>query len=429
MKNMKRLLVLSLVAIGVVLFGAQNVLALTPSGETILNTATLTYEVGGFVQNTESDAFTFWVDTLVLPLVTNQDGGNVTVTPNQTTAVSEFLLTNNGNATQDFVITLEEIAANDFTLDSYAFYQDDVDDDTWTTSDHSLDSDGGVFYVDNLAAGDNFTIYVVSHIPLKDKSNVNLSNLQDSVINLKATAHAGDTSGSLGSIVSENNTATDDPLNNGAGTSHDVPDVVFGDEVGTFVGTGSAPSLDEDEDGEHSAAGTYVVQTALLTVTKNSNVLWDPFSLYTNPKRIPGALVVYTITISNAATNSVSANLTQIADILTLDTNASITFPDDFVETDSGPAVTHTGTPFRAKVDGSGRAGDGTFQYFANNSGSTGFSSSFGATTPVTNVDTPTITVLLNHASGILPVVGTTYEAGELLPDEEVTIEYTIKIQ
>ena len=71
----------------------------------------------------------------------------------------------------------------------------------------------------------------------------------------------------------------------------DVVDTVFGDTV--------AGDTDGVRDGAHSDDDAYRVQTATLTVTKTSTVISDPFNGTTVPKRIPGAVIEYCVTVEN----------------------------------------------------------------------------------------------------------------------------------
>ena len=72
-------------------------------------------------------------------------------------------------------------------------------------------------------------------------------------------------------------------------------EVVFADNVGT-----ATDGVLSGRNGSHSATNTYTINTADLIVTKTSAVISDPFNLTSNPKRIPGATIEYTITVSNA---------------------------------------------------------------------------------------------------------------------------------
>jgi uncharacterized repeat protein (TIGR01451 family) len=109
-------------------------------------------------------------------------------------------------------------------------------------------------------------------------------------------------------------TAHDNAIADNANTEQ----VVFADAAGP---------ADAVRDGRHSATGTYTVSTATLNVAKTSTVISDPFNGAVNPKRIPGAVVRYSIVVTNTgaanATNvvvrdAIPANTTYAASTITL---------------------------------------------------------------------------------------------------------------
>ena len=71
-------------------------------------------------------------------------------------------------------------------------------------------------------------------------------------------------------------------------------DIVLADAAGTATG-------DVLSDASHSATVANVINTAAITVRKQSAVISDPINGGTNPKRIPEAVIRYTITVSNQA--------------------------------------------------------------------------------------------------------------------------------
>ena len=104
---------------------------------------------------------------------------------------------------------------------------------------------------------------------------------------LTATARAGAVRLCLGAALTET-----------AGADTAGVDIVFGDAAGTDDGA---------RDAAHSSRSAYRVVSAALSVAKISTLICDPFNGTTNPKRIPGAIVRWTITITN--TGAASANL------------------------------------------------------------------------------------------------------------------------
>ena len=97
---------------------------------------------------------------------------------------------------------------------------------------------------------------------------------------------------------------------------------------------------DAARDGQHSDDDAYRIVTATLAVTKTSEVISDPFNGTTLPKRIPGAVVEYCITVqNNGAADATSVVLTdvlttqpvtfQAGSLFTVDTGADCTGGDN----------------------------------------------------------------------------------------------------
>ena len=233
----------------------------TAAGTDIDNKATLNYSVGGTsqppIESSEAgnstpgagngSATTFKVDKKIDLLVTA--GSGVNVVPGTTGQAITFTLTNEGNSTEDFSFSTTQVTGDNF-------------DTLNCTTPANV----------TLAADATQTITVNCDIPANDGTNV--VNGNTSKVDLKATAVG----------VTETT---------GAESANTV-DTVFADDTGTA--TDGA-----DRNAQHSAVNTYTVNTADITVKKTSAVTEDPFNGTTNPKRIPGATIEYTITVSNAA--------------------------------------------------------------------------------------------------------------------------------
>ena len=263
----------------------------TAAGTTIPNQATVNYQVGGVAQTAvTSNTYNFVVDRKINLSVARTDGAAVSVTPGSTGNVLTFTLQNTGNSTQDFDVSAIARAGgtgafggtdnvNAATVAVYvesglhAGYQ--AAEDTAT-------------YVDELAADATKTIYIVG-----DFSSGTYTNGQIAAYDLLAQARVGGTPGSEGAALTETS---------GADTPGTV-DIVFAD------GQGSATSVDAARDAKYSAVDDFIISAASLTVTKASAVISDPFNGATNPKAIPGAVVEYTITITNAASTATATNV------------------------------------------------------------------------------------------------------------------------
>ena len=264
-KNKFIQLSISLVALAL---SANSWAAGTASGTDINNTATLSYNVGGTAQTAiesseagnskpglgEGTATTFKVDKKVDLLVTA--GSGVNVVPGTTAQAITFTLKNEGNSEESFSFTPTQVTGDSF-------------DTTNCTTPANV----------TLAADATETITVSCDIPV---SNEIVKNNATSTIDLKAKTES----------VTETT---------GADTAGTV-DTVFADDTGTT--TDGA-----DRNAEHSAVNTYTINTADLTVAKISTVVSDPSNLTTNPKRIPGAIIEYTITVTNASGASTATGI------------------------------------------------------------------------------------------------------------------------
>ncbi len=253
----------------------------TAAGTDIDNTASISYSVGGTAQTPiesseagnstpgagNGTATTFKVDKKIDVLVSANSGVNVV--PGSSAQSITFDVTNEGNSTEDFDLAATQVATGD----------------NFDTTGCTITSPAAPV---NLAADASATVTVECNIP---PSSGTVTNGATSIIDLEATING----------VTESA---------GADTAAGV-EVVFADDTGTA--TDGA-----DRNGSHSAANTYTVNTADLTVQKTSAVLDDPFNGTTNPKRIPGATIEYTIVVTNAD-GAADASSLVISDVLASD--------------------------------------------------------------------------------------------------------------
>ncbi len=256
----------------------------TLAGVDIDNTASISYSVNGANQTPIASApgvgnstpgtagipTTFKVDKKIDLLVTT--GGPANATPSATGQPITYVLTNEGNSTESFNLTPSGTVGGD-QFDSSA---------CTVTIPTTLPV--------SLAPDATQDVTVECTIPA---ASATVTNGATSIIDLLAEANG----------VSE--TA-------GADTAGSV-DTVFADDVGTAtdVAAGNAGVRNAN----HSATNTFTINTAQLTVAKTSAVISDPTG-GANPKRIPGAVVRYTVTVSNAAVPAVTATGIQISDVI-----------------------------------------------------------------------------------------------------------------
>ena len=265
----------------------------TGAGETITNTVTVDFTVGGVPQTQISASDTFTVDRKINVTVAAV-GGSPSVSANQEDVVRQFTVTNTSNDTVGFALTAFQGAAPDFSLDNIIIF-DDLD------GDGVYDAGEEITFIDALAPDQTRNVWVVMDV------DPAATNAETAEIFLLANAHEAG-SGTIGAEIVATSGA------NTAGI-----DTVLADAAGAAAG-------DAQYQGDHSASHTLTVNAADLSVVKSSRVIWDPVNEFTDPKNIPGARVEYCIVVTNAAGAS-TATVVEVADTLPLETTF---YPDAY---------------------------------------------------------------------------------------------------
>ena len=343
MKKVKPIRLLSLLLAGSFgLMQAPSVFA--AAGVPIGNTATINYEVGGATQTEIESApgagnstpgagagtATEFVEDRLINFTVTRGGSTGQVTPGATLQWTEFTVDNTGNATQDFL--LAGFNNGDGIADPQGGNADSFDATAGTIQtfvesnpvpDGFQPATDTAIFIDDLAAGAQATVYVVSTIPLDDSGGNTLVNGDVAVMTL--VAHAAESGAGQGAAITNDDNSHTSPGGDFSGVTVNPgiavtnPDgagtmeTVFGDADGTQDGTGTGDP-DTQYNAQHSDDNSYTVQSAALTVTKTSIALWDDINANNNPKSMPGGYVRYTIIIEN--TGTVPADLTTIVDDL-----------------------------------------------------------------------------------------------------------------
>lgn len=286
MKQRNRFFLLATAAAMMLLTAATGALAAgTAASTSITNQATLDYQVGGIDQpqvlsdndadpNNGINSTDFVVDAKV-DLTMNAP--TASVTPGATGQVLLFTLQNTGNQTQGYSLELftgVDATDDDFDMNPVKVYYDDDDNGSYdgTEPEYTLLSGDNIA---DVAAGATIKILVVADVPLA------ALNGETAQYTLKATTlDAGTTT-----VTAETG---------GADTAG--VDTVFGDGD---AGAGVNSSTDGAENGQFLGNGTFTVQSATLSVVKSAAIISDPFNDVTDPKAIPGAIIEYTIDITN----------------------------------------------------------------------------------------------------------------------------------
>ena len=277
------------------LFGAsQSALAAgTVAGTSISNSATINYQVGAISQPAiTSNTVAFVVDKKVNLAVVTTDAAAVSVTPGSSNNIVTFTVTNTSNDAMDFALTSQALVggAAKFTgTDNINASAVSVFVESGATPGYQAAQDTATF-IDELAADGNKTVYIVGTFP------TGLANGDIATYGMIAEARAAGGASSLGAALAQD-AGADNPS---------TVQIVFGDDTGTD---------DASRDAKHSDRSDFRVVTATLAVTKTSSVISDPFNNTTNPKAVPGAVIEYIVTITNAA-GAATASSISVSDSL-----------------------------------------------------------------------------------------------------------------
>lgn len=273
-------------AAALLLIGQHAAALGTDAGTTVSNQATVSYTVNSEAQTPiESDPLgnstpgsgsptEFLVDRRVSFTLEELDGAHIPVTPGGNDWITAWRLTNTGNAIMDF-----RLDAVNLTPPGTAHGQDDSNVDMTNLRIYVANGDGGagvpdpgadIGYVDELGEDEVVIIHVYADAP------ATLTNGQYANIELTATSaddpDALPTPGTLDPDLVASSGA-DDPT---------AIDNVF---------------ADTDNDGFEYLPHGYQAVSAALTVQKTAAVISDPF---TSGMAVPGAIIEYTITVTNA---------------------------------------------------------------------------------------------------------------------------------
>lgn len=270
----------------------------TDAGTVVSNTATVDFTVGTVVQPTLASApVDFVVDRRVDLTLTAVPVTYVTVNPSSNGAIL-FNLANTSNAALGFNLTGANNAVDPFGgVDTFnpttitAF----VDGGVIGTFEPGVDT---LTTIDTLAEDATVGVWLVGAIPAGTPNN--------GIAAVTLTARARETAGNGGGALVQEA---------GADVAATMQ-TVFGDGAG---------DTDIARDASFSDSGAFLVASADVTIAKTETLISDPINGVTTPRHIPGAVVEYVVTVTNAAGSSLAATALTINDVL----SADVTFAPD----------------------------------------------------------------------------------------------------
>ncbi len=254
----------------------------TPSGTTINNQATVDYSVGGVNQTQITSAVASFVVDSRVDLTVSEVSTNATIaSPGQVNQITTFRVSNTGNSTQGYQLTVTNEASS-----AVLFGQTDnqnvnnlrwfVDSNGNGTYEAGTDTATNVNTLITDADGESVIVFVLADIPVAATNN------QYANVRLQAIAAVP---GTNGGTLATATAGADNPA---------VVDVVF---------------ADAGRDATESAADQYAIRSAALAVSKTATVISDPIST-SNPKAIPGAVIQYSIVVTNSSTTTAATAVT-----------------------------------------------------------------------------------------------------------------------
>jgi len=298
-KASRRLLLSGVAVAGTIGTAHAQSTAGTAAGTSISNTAQASFTVNGTAQTATSNTATFLVDRKVNLTVATLQTANTQVNLGQTGAAMSFRVTNNTNAVQDFRLAAVQglslgilPGTDDFDLRNVAVY---VDANNNNTYEPGVDT---ATFIDELAPDASATVFIVGDVPSAASANL-------AQVGLNVTAAAGGTPNTQGAVLVANDLVNQD----------NQVDIVFADNDND--GVLGADTLRNGQ-GWAYAALEVAVRNVALSVTKSATVLSDGVSL-TNPKALPGAIVQYCLTVTNA-TLGTPANGVNLTDVIPANT-------------------------------------------------------------------------------------------------------------
>lgn len=304
MKTVTKNIALALLLIGAMaMLAPQTALALgTAAGTPITNNAAVNYSVNGTGQPQVNASATFKVDDKVSFTLTAQDSANVTISPSGA-AYQTYVLTNTGNGPHDFTLGPVVIGGNTLApATGPTLYSTNTG-----TGGTQLPIDGTATlpYISNLASDATRTVYMYI------TASATPTDGQFADYTVTATAYQPGNLGNPTPVKSSVQAATDATVDKNLNLNGQVY-VILADGQGNG-GDGLRDGLYAVIAKSGGSTVGFLVSSANIAVNKTAALYSDPldgvYNAVTNkaPKAIPGAYMIYTLTVTNSGTAPTSA--------------------------------------------------------------------------------------------------------------------------
>lgn len=275
----------------------------TIAGTPISNSVSVGYTIGGIPGTAIVSTATFTVGMRVNMTVARSNASFVDVAPGSTNSYLTFLVTNITNTRLDFGLVSAVSTTNPFTGTANTFTTVPSVTAYVDVNGNSIYDAGDTTVFTAINSDASATVFIVGNIPAGEANG----NIQA----FSLTAVARSFGGGAGAVTD---------LTEGVAQYNGV-DVVFGDAANVYV-TGDAAR-------DARASDRSAFRISAITVTKTRTVYSDPINgVSVNARPIPGAIVTYTVVITNPG--SVSATGVSVTDDLSSFVPASASFVTEF---------------------------------------------------------------------------------------------------
>ena len=255
----------------------------TAFGTDVSNTASLSYKVNGTDIAKNSNTVDFKVDRKVIFSVTdNQTGTDPVAVQAGGVATTVYTVQNDSNAPISYALPVPAAGTE------YSYPKGDGSTITITSATAANSPDLIIpLLAGNITAGqDGDTIEITVAITVPD----NAVNGDTVTSTLALTAVEPATNANISNATGTGVTAGDPIVA--------TLDTVLWNQA--VIQTVTLPGLLDGTGVELTSTQAFIVEAAAITLTKSVKIVSDPINNTTNPKAIPGAIVEYTLTITNS---------------------------------------------------------------------------------------------------------------------------------